>query len=300
MMGDSREGFLQVDGRNIWFRIDGGARPGIPLLILHGGPGFPHEYLIPLKTLASDRPVIWYDQLGCGNSQKFDDVTRYSLDYYTHELGSVRNKLDLDKVHILGHSWGTMLAVDYLLTKIPLGVQSLTLSSPCLSVSRWHNDQLSHIAALPQETRDVIEHGEATGEVHTHEFQEAMKVFFMRHICRLNPWPKCLEISMERFDLEVYEYMWGPSEFTTMGTMSTYERVFDLVKISVPVLFTCGRYDESSPDTTKYYHHMLPGSRMVIFEDASHSHHLEQESTYISTIREFLSSVERREGIMRE
>ena len=104
MADKSEDGFLSVDKRKIWYRMDGSGNTGIPLLILHGGPGFPHDYLTPLAPLSEDRPVIWYDQGGCGNSEKINDTSRYTLEYYTHELAAIREELGLKKVHILGQS----------------------------------------------------------------------------------------------------------------------------------------------------------------------------------------------------
>ena len=289
---DHTEGFVEFQGRNIWFRMDGAHNSGIPLLILHGGPGVPHDYLTPLSALSGDRPVILYDQLGCGNSDKPTDVSLYTLDYFTQELDVIRRALDLKEVHILGQSWGTMLAIHYILTMDPQGVRSLILSAPCLSVTRWHDDQRRYINELPSDVREIIMTSEREGTCDTPEYQEAMMVFYRKHVCRMDPWPECLEKSMEKMAFNVYEHMWGPSEFTITGTLKNYERANDLKNITIPTLFTCGRYDEASPESTTYYQSMLPGSRIVIFEDASHSHHLEQETAYLNTVREFLSSGE--------
>lgn len=291
MSNTSKEGFIEIFKRKIWFRMDGSEYSGIPLLILHGGPGVPHDYLTPLSILAHERPVIWYDQLGCGNSDKSEDITHYTLDYYTQELVAIREALGLNEVHILGQSWGTMLAVNYVLSMKPKGIRSLILSAPCLSVTRWHNDQRKYINELPKDIREIIIRCEKEGSCDSSEYQEAMQVFYNKHVCRLDPWPPCLERSMEKLAFDVYEHMWGPSEFTITGTLKNYERANDLKNITIPTLFTCGRYDEASPESTRYYQSMLPGSKMVIFEDASHSHHLEQETAYLNAIKDFLSSV---------
>ncbi|NLV28155.1 MAG: proline iminopeptidase-family hydrolase [Methanomicrobiales archaeon] len=295
MTDDTREGFIEVNSWKIWFRIDGAKKPKTPLLIIHGGPGFPHDYLLPLKALSSERPVIWYDQLGCGYSDKPDFLTGYTLEYYVRELTEIREKLDLLNLHILGQSWGTMLAVEYLITQQPPGVNSLILSAPCLSVSRWHNDQRQYIEELPSSIRNTILKYEELESYDSPEYQEAMNEFYRRHLCRSETWPECLMASMEKLGHSVYEYMWGPSEFTIKGTLRTYERAQDLPMITVPTLFTCGRYDEASPESTRHYQSMLPGSQLVIFEDAAHAHHLEQRTTYIETIRKFLTSVDKNE-----
>ncbi|MBN1165526.1 MAG: hypothetical protein JXA44_00165 [Methanospirillaceae archaeon] len=97
---------------------------------------------------------------------------------------------------------------------------------------------------------------------------------------------------MEKRATDIYELMWGPSECTITGTLRTYERAEDLGGISVPTLFTGGRYDEASPESVLYYQSMLPGSRLEIFEEASHTHHLEQMIAYNQVVRDFLHSVE--------
>lgn len=133
-----REGYVDVDGGRIWYRIVGsGTRT--PLLLLHGGPGSPSYYLDPLDKLADERPVIFYDQLGSGKSDHPANPALWRTERFVDELPRLRAALSLNEVHILGHSWGSMLAVDYMLTR-PSGVRSLVLASPCLSVTRWLSD----------------------------------------------------------------------------------------------------------------------------------------------------------------
>src|SRR4051794_14106810 len=132
------EGRIAVEGGEVWYRIAGDDRAGIPLLTLHGGPGYPHDYLEPLEQLADERPVIFYDQLGCGNSDRPEDRSLWRIDRFVRELAQVRTALRLRRMHLFGHSWGTMLAVDYVLSPAP--VTSLILASPALSIPRWMAD----------------------------------------------------------------------------------------------------------------------------------------------------------------
>ena len=126
-----KEGYINVEGGRVWYRVSGSGNE-TPLLLLHGGPGAPSYYLNPLDGISRDRPVIFYDQLGAGRSDRPTDTSLWTVDRYVRELGDVRAALGLDQVHILGHSWGTMLAVDYMLTQ-PEGVKSLILASPAIS-----------------------------------------------------------------------------------------------------------------------------------------------------------------------
>jgi proline iminopeptidase len=283
-----KEGYIQGAGGVVWYKVTGGDRAGVPLLTLHGGPGAPHDYLEPLEALSDERPVIFYDQLGCGASGRPDDTSFFTVEYFTEELHRVREALGLARVHILGHSWGAMLAVDYMLTRKPEGVASLVLSGPCLSTGRFIADQRRYLLDLPEDIRKVIEESEASGGFDSPLYQDAMTAYYRRHVCRLDPWPGSMERTMEKFGRAVYEYMWGPSEFTMTGTLKDYDRTEDLKDIKTPVLFTSARYDEATPATVKYFETMLPGSETVIFEDASHMHHMEKPDLYMKAVREFL------------
>lgn len=149
-----REGYIDVPGGRIWYRMAGIGGKGAPLLVLHGGPGAPHDYLEPLEVLADERPVVFYDQLGCGNSDKPDDPSLWTIARHVAEIECVRKALGLERVHILGQSWGSMLAVDYMLTKKPAGVMGLIFSGPCLSASRFAADQRANLSRMPEETQN--------------------------------------------------------------------------------------------------------------------------------------------------
>jgi len=237
--------------------------------------------------------VIFYDQLGCGNSARPADPAYCTIAYFVEELERVRAALGLDRTFILGQSWGTMLAVDYLLTKAPTGIAGLILSGPCLNAARFAADLRGYVARLPGDIRNVIERCEASGNYAAPEYEGAVMTFYRRHVCRLDPWPACLQHTLEKMGLEAYNRMWGPSEFTLTGTLQDYDRTGRLSEIKLPTLFTCGRYDEATPETTAFYHHSMPGSELVVFEDASHEHHLEKPEEFLAVVRDFLRRAEK-------
>jgi proline iminopeptidase len=236
-MESVREGYIEVTGGKVWYREVGCGRKGIPLLILHGGPGASHDYLEPLAELSVERPVVFYDQLGCGNSDRPDDLSLWTVARYVEELENVRQALDLDRVHLLGQSWGSMLAVEYMLTKKPSGVTALIFSGPSLSASRFQADQKAYLSRMPEEFQKAIREAESTGNFESPPYQDAMMAYYKRHVCRLDPWPHCLKRTIEKFGHAVYRHMWGPSEFTITGTLWNYEREDRLEDISWPVLF---------------------------------------------------------------
>jgi len=287
-----REGYLDLKHGRVWYAMYGLEAPGIPLLTLHGGPGAPHDYLEPLAALADERPVIFYDQLGCGNSDRPEDCSLWTVEYFMEELAQTRENLNLERVHLLGQSWGCMLATEYLLSGQRKGVESLIYSSPCLSSPRFIADQRAHLANMPDEARSVIEACEAHGDFANPAYEEAMMAYYAKHVCRLDPWPDCMNRTLEKLGHAVYGSMWGPSEFTMTGTLKDYDLTGRLNEIKLPTLLICGRHDETPPETTAYYQSLLPDAEMVVIEDASHECHLEQPEIYLAALRKFLNRVE--------
>jgi len=104
---DVEEGTISVDGHRVWYRRVG--RDGIPLLVLHGGPGAGHDYLQPLEGLATGRSVVFYDQLGCGRSDQPVDWSLWRIERFVAEVGRVRDALGLKLIHLFGRSWGGLV-----------------------------------------------------------------------------------------------------------------------------------------------------------------------------------------------
>lgn len=290
---NTAEGFVNVTGGKVWYRILGAGHEKTPLLIVHGGPGASHAYLKPLEELSMDRPVIFYDQLGCGKSERPEDKSLWTIERFVEELDQLRIALELERVHILGQSWGVALAVEYVLAKSPGGVESLVLSGPLLSTSRWMEDQRANIMHLSEDSRDAIMQSETDGRYDSAEYQEALMEFYKKHVCRLEEWPGYLNEAFADLNMDLYLYMWGPSEFTVTGTLRSYDRVDQLANIEIPTLFTCGEHDEASPATCKYYQNHLPNSKLHILEGASHEHHIEKTEEYLKIVRSFLEDVEK-------
>ncbi len=284
------EGFIDVEGGRVWYRIVGSGNE-TPLLLLHGGPGGASYYLNPLERVAEDRPVILYDQLGAGRSDRPTDSTLWRVDRFVNELAQVREALNLDEVHILGHSWGTMLAMDYMLTE-PEGIQSLILASPSLSVRRWSEDAKRLLAELPDTVQGIIERHEDAGTTDAPEYQEAVMEYYKRYFSRSDPWSPDLETTFENINWEIYGLMWGPSEFTATGTLSAYEREHDLPELDLPVLFTAGRYDEATPETVEHFQSLVPNSKIAIFENSAHMTMLDEPEAYVDTVRQFLNEID--------
>jgi proline-specific peptidase len=292
----AKEAFLSFRGYPIWFRIvgDQGAADTWPLLCLHGGPGAPHDYLEPLAALAKGgRRVVFYDQLGCGNSGHPHDPSLWTVQLFLEELPAVRQALGLDEVHILGQSWGGMLALEYAVTR-PSGLKSLTLADTPANTAQFIAELNRLRAELPSEVQATLAQHEASGTTDDPSYQEAVMVFYRRHLCRLDPWPDCLTRTFAKLAQwpEVYRTMWGPSEFHVTGTLREWQIEGRLGEIRVPTLVLGGRYDEATPAVTETVHRGIPGSEWVIFEQSAHMPHLEETALYLETVNAFLARVE--------
>jgi proline-specific peptidase len=288
------EGRVPFAEYNVWYRIIGEPRePGKPpLLCLHGGPGAPHDYLMPLEALAKDgRRVIFYDQLGCGNSDQPSDPSLWTVERFVDGVDAIRDALALDRVHLLGHSWGGMLALEYALTR-PTGLASLILASTTASTHQWIAEADRLRADLPPEVQEVLLYHEATATTDDPAYQEAMMAFYERHVCRLAEWPEFVTRTFNRLRHEVYGTMWGPSEFHSTGALREWDVRDRLGEIDVPTLVTSGRYDEATPHIAETLKRGIPVAQVVIFEQSAHMAHAEEPERYRQEIEDFLTRVE--------
>ena len=284
-----QEGFIEVPGGRVWYRAVGDG--GTPLLCLHGGPGFTHYYLEPLEALAARRRVIFYDQLGCGRSDRPDDASLWTVERFVGELAQVRAALGLDRLHLFGSSWGGMLAMQYVLDRRP-ELESLILCGSPASMIRWVEDCAELLAAQPAEVRQVISEHEEAGFTACPEYQAAILGFYREHVCRVTPWPAGLERSFAEAGYAVYNQMNGPSEFTVTGTLKTWDVMDRLGEIGVPALLVGGRHDECRPAHLEEMHRRISGSELAIIEDASHLCFAEQPQVFTALVNSFLDRVE--------
>jgi proline iminopeptidase len=288
----SGEGFIEVPGGKVWYRVYAGAGGGTPLLALHGGPGGRSCVLSALSALTDDRPVILYDQLGGGRSGRPDDASLWTLERAVEELATVRRALGLQRVHLLGHSWGAALAAEYVLSRRPDGVASVVFASPLLGTPHWEADMAKLRAELPDFVQRVITKHEAAGTTGSDEYLTATELFYMRHLYHRYPAPSRPECEGAAFGDAVYQAMWGPSEFAVTGSLKTFDRTRDLHRIEAPVLFMTGQYDEARPETVAEFQRLTPGSRFVVVADSAHMLTLEQPEVVVGAIRAFLRQVD--------
>jgi proline-specific peptidase len=282
-------GYVTVEGGHIWYRANGTRNSGkTPLLCLHGGPGISHHYILPMVDLADERPVVLYDQLDAGYSDRPNDPANWNVSRFVAEIPEVRRALGLNRVILFGHSWGGALAVEYALTN-PEGLVGLVLGSPVISTKRWIEDAQELVAAMPVEDRKAIQKHEAAGTTSDPEYEKAVQAFSHRHVCRSDPRPDYVMQAFSLFNSACYNAMWGPSEFTATGVLKDFDQAGGLPSIEKETLFICGAEDEARPETMRYFASAMPNANVVVIPDAAHFTATDQRKAYISAIREFIS-----------
>jgi proline iminopeptidase len=283
------EGFINVDGGKVWYRVVGNGNK-TPILVLHGGPGAPSYYLKPLDALGADRKIIFYDQLGCGKSDHTTDTNTMTVDHFVEEVKTVVQHFGLKEFYLYGQSWGTMLGTDYYL-KYPQGIRALILSSPAISIPMWLRDADTLLSTLPDSIQNAVRINEQNNSYDSPAYQQALQVYYQNFLARRLPWSADIDSAFSQMG-QSYQYMWGPSEFTALGALKTYDRTNRLGEIKIPTLFITGEFDEARPSTVKYYQSLVPGAKFELIKGAAHLTMQDKPGESNKVVIDFLDSLE--------
>jgi proline iminopeptidase len=287
------EANLPVPDGRIWYKVSG-AGSGTPVILLHGGPGYSSFYLKPFEALGDDRPVVRYDQLGGGKSDRITDTTLFTIAHFVRELDSLRSHLGYAKVHLFGHSWGTILALEYYRVH-PEHVASLTLASAALDIPTWERNARRLVGTLSDSAQRAIRTRERQGRFDAPDYQAALGEFYGKYVWR-RPVQADQDSLMTTVNEAIYNYMQGPSEFTITGTLKRYDGTPLLKGITVPTLYTVGEFDEADPPTIKRFARMTPGAQVVVLPGAAHLTPWDARDESIRTERRFLRAADSSSG----
>lgn len=292
------DGYVEWDAHKTWYRIAGDLDSGKPpVVMLHGGPGAAHDYLEEYEELTkTGRAVVFYDQLGCGRSDHLPDAPKdfWTVDLFKTELIALLDGLELsESYHLLGQSWGGMLAMEHALDQ-PSGLRSIVVANSPASIPLWLEEANRLRAELPADVQQTLLEHEVAETTDHPDYEAAMMVFYGRHLCRV-PWPESLQRSFAQMgeDPTVYHTMNGPSEFHVIGVIKDWDITHRLGEIDVPTLLISGEYDEATPKVVSAIHERIPNSEWLLVEDASHSTHVEKPQEVLSAVETFFDRVER-------
>jgi proline iminopeptidase len=292
---EAKEGYAKVLGYSIYWKSFEPANPkNETVLCIHGGPGLTHDYILAFADLANfGYRVVFYDQLGCGKSEVPKNKALYTVERGVEEVEGVRKELGLGKVHLLGQSYGGLLAIAYSL-KYQRNLKSLISASGLDSVPLAIREMDKMKASLPKETLEVMEKLEAAGDYESTEYQSAMMAFYKAYFCRMEEWPKELVYSLEHANRDIALTMNGPTEFAIIGNIRHWDVSRELYRIRVPTLVTYGRFDEVSPKVAKSIHRGIKGSKIVCFTKSAHMAMWEERERFIRVVADFLDSLVRK------
>lgn len=277
-----------ANGHKVWTQRRGSGGPKV--LLLHGGPGFSHDYMDCFADFLPDAgyEMYFYDQLGCGLSDRPDDVSLWTLPRYLQEVEEVRAALGLDRFILIGHSWGGILGIEYAL-KHPGRLAAFVLSNMTASFSDFSAYTSKLKQTLPSQVQQHLLALEKTGAEAGDEYGAILQQeLYTRYICRLAPWPAGLTHSFEVANGVIYNQMQGPNEFVITGNLASWDRWADLPKIDVPTLVMGARYDEMDPRSIEREAHLIPGSDLFISDTGSHLAMWDDQKHYFAALLAFL------------
>lgn len=279
-------GWVEHRGHRVWYGVAShcaGAGDGVPLLLVHGGPGVPHDYLRPLEALADERRVVFYDQYGCGLSDRAEDQGTYTIELFVDELARIREELGLDRVHLFAHSYGGPLALEYLLRHPQSGVISLILSNSFASVPGLVEGWEQRLGELMIEQADALRGGDAVSA----EYHLALGAFIERFIIPRTP-PDLLAAAQAKMGGEVYARMHGSSWFRADGQWAGWDATTRLHELNLPVLAISGARDQCVPGLSRTVAEGVPHGELEVL-DAAHMPMWERTEEYLAKIRGFLA-----------
>ncbi len=288
-----REGYMPYLEYRTYFRI-AGERTGNkkPLVLLHGGPGSTHNYFEVLDRLAEEdgRELIMYDQLGCGNSFVENRPDLWNAGVWIEELRCLRKYLGLTELHLLGQSWGGMLALEYVCGFQPEGIKSLILSSTLPSSKLWAEEQERLIQLLPEDMQEAIAEADRSGDYSSPEYKAAEAEYMLRHASGrvTEDAPECLRRE-KKLGTESYIEGWGPNEFTPTGTLKDYDVTAKLPDIEEPALIISGGNDLCTPYVAKYMYDRIPNAEWELFRTCRHMCFVEDTDRYVELLKEWLN-----------
>jgi proline iminopeptidase len=278
---------IRVDGHKV-VAYSFGSGPET-VLCLNGGPGLPCDYLRDAHSCLIDRGyrVVAFDQLGTGASDRPTDPSLWTITRYVTEVETVRQALGLGRVHLLGHSWGGWLSVEYALTH-PEALKTVILEDTAADIPHLIGELERLRAALGPETVAMMQRHEAEGTLDHPVYQAAITILNHRHVCRLDDWPAPVRRSLDDWNMGPYGTIQGPNEFLYTGNLKDWNRLPDMHRITVPVLITCGEHDELTPACALRMKLALPNAQLKVFPNSSHMPFYEEPHAYYPVLLDFL------------
>ncbi len=275
-----------------------GNNPTMKILLLNGGPGATHEYFECFENFlpAEGIEIIYYDQLGCGNSQDPKDSSLFDLARYVDEVEQVRKALNLNKenFYLLGHSWGGILAMEYALKYQDnlKGVIISNMMSDAVEYGKYADEVLAK--QMDPAVLDTVRALEAKKDYGNPKYMDLLyNHFYTQHILRLplSDWPEPVNRSFAKMNQGLYVTMQGPSEFGIAGKLTTWSVKNQLNKIKVPALVVGAAHDTMDPNHMKAMAEAVQNGTYLFCPNGSHMSMYDDQETYFKGLIHFMKGV---------
>jgi proline iminopeptidase len=269
-----------------------GAGP-IKVLLLHGGPGFSHEYLEAFESFLPQAGIemYYYDQLGCNNSDHPEDQSLWTLERYVQEVEEVRRGLGLDNFVLLGHSWGGLLGLEYAL-KYQEHLRGLVISNMAAGMASYLKRTAAIKQQLPKDSLARLTALEAKEDYDSPDYQKIMmEELYPKMICRTQPWPEPVTRCFAHVNQTIYNLMQGKSEFLVTGNLKGWERWDRLHEIKVKSLTIGAQYDEMDPEDLKKMAALMQNGTYAFCPNGSHLCMWDDQAVYFKNLIDFLKQV---------
>jgi proline iminopeptidase len=263
--------------------------------LLNGGPGATHEYFECFENFlpAEGIEIIYYDQLGCGNSDNPNDVVLWDLGRYVEEVEQVRKSLDLDATnfYVLGHSWGGILAMEYAL-KYQQNMKGLIISNMMSSCPEYgkYADVVLAKQMDPKILAEINQIEVAKDFANPRYMELLIPNFYEKHILRFpsKDWPEPVNRSFAKLNQSLYVTMQGPSEFGISGKLEKWDRKKDLKKIVIPTLVIGAKYDTMDPKHMEEMSKLVQNGTYLFCPKGSHMAFYDDQKVYFDGLIPFL------------
>jgi len=265
----------------------------IKVLLLHGGPGFSHDYLEAMESFLPEAGIefYYYDQLGSNNSDQPDDPSLWTLPRFVAEVEEVRRGLGLEQFVLYGHSWGGLLAIDYAL-KYQHHLRGLVISNMTAGIQSYLKRTAALKDLLLPARRARLDALEALQDYDNPEYQAIMmEDLYPQVICRIQPWPEPVMRCFRVANLKIYNQMQGKSEFLVTGNLKDWERWDRLQEIRTRTLSIGAEHDEMDPDDMRRIASLMPRARVAICPNGSHMCMWDDQANYFNALVPFLKSL---------
>ncbi len=285
------EAMLPVTGGKIWYKVSG-TGTGTPVILIHGGPGMGSFYLKSMEGLGFDRPVVRYDQLGAGKSDRMTDTTLMVIPRFVEELDSLRRTLRYDKVFLNGNSWGTIVAVEYYKAH-PDRVAGIIFSGEAFDITAAEKEINKWVATLSDSAQKAFAQYNKDKNLEAPAYKAATDEFYAKNVFR-HPVKADLDSMFAMIGMEQYKYFQGENETMVVGTLKGYSAMRILPTIKVPVLMTTGEFDELGPKLIEQHAKLIPGAKFIVYKGAAHITQWDAAEQSVKDAREFLKAADKK------